>query len=137
MTSRSLRPVLATAGLLLALTLTGCGDDEPADSSAPTATATAGSSAPSAAPVGPTLDFTVSGDKIDPVNQRIDAKAGDTLVVTVTADRAGELHVHTSPEQEVEFETGTTRLEIQLEKPGQVDIEEHASDTLVARVLVK
>ena len=37
----------------------------------------------------------------------------------------------------LEFEPGTTRLEVELEQPGQVDIEEHESDTLIARVLVK
>ena len=72
-----------------------------------------------------------------PVAEEVRAKAGDVLLVTITSDRAGELHVHSSPEQEVGFEQGTTEVEVELEQPGQVDIEEHASDTLIARVLVK
>ena len=65
------------------------------------------------------------------------AKAGDVLLVTITSDRAGELHVHSSPEQEVAFGAGTTELEVELKQPGQVDIEEHESGVLIARVLVR
>ena len=143
MTSRSLRSLLAVGALGLTLSLAACGSDNtstPAASDAPTATdtATASSPAPSSeAPEGPTLDLTVSGDSIDPANQKIDAKAGDVLVINVTSDRAGELHVHSSPEQELAFKAGNTQLEVELKQPGQVDIEEHESDTLVARVLVK
>ena len=72
-----------------------------------------------------------------PVAEEVRAKAGDVLLVTITSDRAGELHVHSSPEQEVGFEQGTTEVEVELEQPGQVDIEEHESGALVARVLVK
>lgn len=146
MTSAPARPVLAAAALVLSLTLVGCGgDDEPPTTAAPgspsgptaTDTATQSSSPSPTTPVGPSLDITVRGNSIDPANQRLDATAGDTLVLTVTSDRGGEVHVHTSPEQELEFDKGTTELEVELDKPGQVDIEEHESDTLIARVLVK
>ena len=142
----ALRPVIAASGLVLALALAGCGGDDtppttaaPGSSVGPTATDTASeSNTPSpTTPVGPSLDITVQGDTIDPSNQRIDAKAGDTLVLNVTSDRSGEVHVHTSPEQELEFGKGTTELKIELQSPGQVDVEEHESDTLIARVLVK
>lgn len=144
----SVRLVVAASVLVLGSALAGCGgDDTDSGSSTPTTPASTpsstqsstGSSTPaSPAPaVGPSLDVTVAGDEIDPVGKALDAKTGDTLVITITSDRAGELHVHTSPEQELEFEPGTTKLEVELEQPGQVDIEEHASDTLIARVLVK
>ena len=144
----SARLVAAASVLVLgsALGLAGCGDDgpsEPTGATTPTAPAstpssTEGSTPASPAPaVGPSLDVSVEGDKIDPVGKAIDAKSGDTLLITITSDRAGELHVHTSPEQELEFKAGTTKLEVELKQPGQVDVEEHASDTLIARVLVK
>ena len=140
MTSRP-RALLAVGALGLALTLTACGGGGPTSttSPAPTATDTSGESLPpsSEAPEGPTLDLTVQGQDIEPNNQQIDAKTGDTLVINITADRAGELHVHTSPEQELEFKAGNSTLRVELKQPGQVDVEEHASDTLVARVLVK
>jgi hypothetical protein len=150
----SVRLVAAASVLLLGSVLAGCGDDDtatPSGSSTPTTPASTPDSTPDSTPsstesstpaspapaVGPSLDVTVAGDKVDPVGKALKARSGDTLVITITSDRAGELHVHTSPEQELEFEPGTTKLEVELKQPGQVDIEEHASDTLIARVLVK
>jgi hypothetical protein len=145
----SLRHGLAATVLLLALA--GCGDDAepsassetptpPTASSSSTEPASPSTSATSATPVppaGPSLDVTISGDEVKPVAKQVRAKAGDVLLVTITSDRTGELHVHSSPEQEVGFKPGTTEVEVELEKPGQVDIEEHESGALIARVLVK
>ncbi len=143
---RPLRAALAIASLGLALGLTACGDDEqpsvtPAEltpsSGEPASSAPASEAPGSEAPAGPTLDLTVEGDRVDPTNKSFEVTSGQTLTIVVTSDRAGELHVHSSPEQELEFKAGTTRLEVLLKQPGQVDIEEHESDALVARVLVK
>ena len=146
MTSSARLVAAPTLALVLALGLAGCGDDSPstpAVSSTPTAPAStpsaSESSAPASppAPVGPSLELVVDGDSVEPVGRKIEAAVGDTLVIRVTSDRAGELHVHSSPEQELGFEPGTTELEVDLTQPGQVDVEEHESDTLIARVLVQ
>jgi hypothetical protein len=132
----SLRPLIAVGALGLALALGGCGDDG-SSASAPTESPSATPQSPEASTVGPTLDVEISGDDVQPSGEQVDATSGDVLLVTVTSDRPGELHVHTSPEQELEFDQGTTELKVELEQPGQVDIEEHESDSLIARVLVK
>ena len=146
MTSRRLRSLTAVAAVGLALALTSCGDDEPsvpAESLAPStapASTESGKSSPTAgddAPAGPSLEVTVKGDSVDPTNKSLEVTVGQTLTLDITSDRAGELHVHSSPEQELEFKAGRTRLEVTLNQAGQVDIEEHESDTLIARVLVK
>ncbi len=148
MTTRSARSLLAIGALLVGATLTSCGDDEPA-ATAPASSSTPSPSSPSSdatsqspsptddAPSGPSLAITVDGDTISPTNKSLEVSAGDTLTLVVTSDRAGELHVHASPEQELEFGAGTVELPVTLDQPGQVDIEEHESETLVARVLVK
>jgi plastocyanin len=111
-------PVLA---LTLAGLLAGCGgDDGSADGKA----------------ASTDVDVTVDGDTISPTNEQLEIAVGDTVTLHVTADRSGELHVHSSPEQELEFEKGETDLPITLDKPGAVDVEEHASETLVLRILV-
>jgi len=79
----------------------------------------------------------VAGDKVTPVAEQIDLAVGEPLTLTVTSDRAGELHVHSDPEHEFEFSSGTQKYKITLQTPGSVDIEEHESDALVARVLVR
>ena len=143
------RSAIAVGALGLALTLAGCGDDESSaappsespssasSSASPSSAAPSTPSSPEASTVGPTLDVEISGDKVSPTGEQVDATTGDVLLITVTSDRPGELHVHSSPEKELEFDQGTTELEVELEQPGQVDIEEHESDALVARVLVK
>jgi hypothetical protein len=120
-------PVLALA---LSGLLTGCGGDDPS-------TDTDGSSGSAASSSSATdIDVEVKGEEISPTNQQVEIGVGDTVTLHVTADRAGELHVHSSPEQELEFEEGETELPITLDKPGSVDVEEHASETLVLRILV-
>ena len=146
----------ATAAVLLTAALAGCGSsaDEPGASGTPSesssespesASPSAGGKAtrkpppsPSSSPAAAaTLDIQVAGDEVMPVAEQIDLEAGDSLLVRVRSDRAGELHVHSDPEQYVEFGSGSGVHELTLENPGSVDIEEHDSGALVARVLVR
>ena len=55
----------------------------------------------------------------------------------ITSDRAGELHVHSKPEQFVEFEAGTSDAQAGHQRPGVVDIEEHESGHVVVQLEVR
>ena len=144
--------VLLAAALVAALAGCGSSADEPRasgtpssssespPSASPSASGRSRKAAPSASPspaAAATLDVRVAGDEVTPVAEQIDLEAGDSLLVRVRSDRAGELHVHTDPEQYVEFGSGSGEHELTLENPGSVDIEEHDSGALVARVLVR
>jgi len=133
------------AAVLLTATVTACGEDAetPGATDSPSASGAA-SESPSSEPSGSstpmspeTLEVEVRGDEVTPLAEEVDLAAGDTLVLVVDADRAGELHVHSDPEQSFEFTSGTEEFELTLDTPGSVDIEEHESDALVARVLVR
>lgn len=150
------RTILPAAALATALLLSACGgtaDDEASDatsttppSAAPTTPTTAPSSdAPTRtptptptpeAPAGPTLAVTVAGEDVTPNAEEIDLGVGEPLTITFTSDRAGELHVHSKPEQYVEFGEGTTTRELVVETPGSVEIEEHDTGAVVAVVQV-
>jgi hypothetical protein len=141
------RPALVASALALGVTLlAGCGSDEPTDPAAePTPDVPSSQSTGPAkkekpteqvAPAGATLAVQVNGSEITPSGKAITMSVGDTLTVQVTSDRSGELHVHSSPEQYVNFKAGETRRDITIDKPGQVDIEEHDSGALIARLLV-
>ncbi len=135
----SLPPLRRTLLVLVAsaaFALSGCGGEEPDSSASPTGTASSQHSDHSS-PVGATVDVKIEGDEVTPVAQAVEIGVGETVVLNVTSDRSGELHVHSSPEQELEFEAGTTNLQVTLDQPGSVDIEEHVSDSLIVRVLVK
>lgn len=117
------KPVALVAAMVAVLAvLTGCGSDG--------RTKTPGSS-------GQSLAITVKGDAVTPTNKRIEVKLDQPLTITVRSDRSGELHVHSSPEQHIEFWAGTTTHKITLQVPGVVELEEHKSDTLVAQLEVR
>jgi hypothetical protein len=143
-----LRRTLVAATATAVLALTGCGDDEPTTSveatppASPSETKTKQpktsdeTSAP--APVDEVeVDVTITGNEVTPVAQEVDLGVGETLLLNVNSDRAGELHVHASPEQELAFEAGSSVVDVTIDKPGSVDIEEHESGQLIVRVLVK
>ena len=133
---RTLIAVTATAVLALA----GCGGDDEPSTSEPSASESSGSGqSPTSKPAnGATqVDVTIEGDDVTPVAQAVQIGVGETVVLNVTSDRAGELHVHSSPEQFVAFGAGETRRDLAIDKPGQVDIEEHDTGALVARLLVR
>ena len=136
-------PVLA---LVAVTALAGCGDEEVADPGGSAGSSSSGSPTPSGgggggqsspADDGSTLDVSVAGEDLSPNAEEIELSPGDTLTVTVESDRSGELHVHSSPEQYVEFDEGTTTQELTFDAPGSVEIEEHESGAVVALVEVR
>lgn len=134
----------ALAAILLTL-LTACGTE---DAAAPTgdgvaaATPLATSSGPSgdkpsrsqaaAEPAPADLAVVVDGAEITPNAQEISVDVGDPLSVSVEADRAGELHVHSKPEQYFPFQPGETSFELTVQTPGSVEVEDDDTGDVVA-----
>lgn len=148
---------VATTALLL---FSGCapGEDERAASGSgthapshdsPGATSTeltpSTSSAPSAnestpsheEPAAPTIEVRILNERVTPNAEQVDLSVGETLVFEIVSDRAGELHVHSTPERYVEFGEGRTRAEITIKAPGSVEVEEHDTSAVVAIVEVR
>ena len=142
----TLSTLITGAALVPVLLVTGCGgDNTSADTSGDSATASA-SNTPSSTPMAPTSSATadqgtvlavkVQGDKVTPNGERVKAKIGQPVVIKVTANRAGELHVHSTPEQELEYAKGRTTLRVTIDKPGIVDIEDHIAEVVVVQLEV-
>ena len=81
--------------------------------------------------------MTVQGDQVSPQAEVIEADIDKPITLQIQSDRAGEMHVHSSPEQYVEFGPGSTTAEIRFENPGAIDVEEHDSGALVLKILVQ
>jgi hypothetical protein len=120
------RLVSAVAVVLLsALTLTACGGSSSADNT-------------SNLPVKK-IAITFHGSDVTPNGTDIDVKVGQPLEFDVTADKPGEIHVHSSPEeQEFEYKAGSSTFQVKaIPAPTQVVVESHTLDktlfTLVAR----
>ena len=110
------------------LALTGC-----SSSGQPSAGGSAGGGTSS----GNVVDISIKGDHVEPSGERVEAKVGRPLELHVTSDRAAELHVHSSPEQELEVKPGESTLSVTIDKPGVVEIEEHESGTVVLQLEVR
>ena len=112
------------AALVLGLgALTACGDDEPA---------------PSGSDKDPvTIDITFDGDTVDPSGERVDVAVGQPIELVVKADAPGEIHVHSTPEQEFEYDEGTTTFHLTIDKPGLVDVESHNLEKVIVQLEVE
>jgi hypothetical protein len=102
------------AALLLATGLAGCGSEDGLDD--------------------PVLEVTVRAGKVSPRDQQLAIPAGVPIEVRITADRPGELHVHSRPSRTISFVPGTTSGEVRIDAPGVVKVEEHLSGIVVAQI---
>jgi hypothetical protein len=147
--SRRVLSRLVPLTLVLALGLSACGDggdDEP--------TTAPGSSSPSSTPSDSTSDsassspssdegdavaltVTREGDTFTPNGERVELEVGQTLDLTITSDAAGELHVHSTPEQEIAYDAGTSEHQITIDRPGVVEVESHEPDSIVLQLEVR
>lgn len=120
-----MRRLIATAVLAttLATTTTACGDDEPA---------------PTGSGDTVSFDITFEGDQVTPSGAEESIAQGSDIELVVQADKPGELHVHSSPEQELEYDAGTTTIPVKLsnQAPGVIDIESHDLDVVVIRLTI-
>ena len=64
-------------------------------------------------------------------------KAGKPITLHIVADKPGELHVHSSPEQEIEYAAGTSDKKLKIDRPGIVEVESHTLDKLIVVLEVR
>ena len=63
---------------------------------------------------------------------------GEPVELVVEADEPGEIHVHSAPEQELEYGEGTTTLELDpIERPGVVEVESHTLEKTIVQLEVR
>ena len=117
---------LVSALLLTLLSLTACSDDS--GSTGSTGSTDGGGKI--------TIDITVKDGKVTPHGDRVKAKVGQPVTLNIDADTSGEIHVHSSPEQEIEFDKGTSIKKLTIDQPGIVDVEDHALEQVIVQLEV-
>jgi hypothetical protein len=120
-----MRRTVAVLTLLLCVlpVLAGCGEDNPSSPSSGDDTPT-------------TINIEFSGGSVTPKGRRVEVKAGEPVELVVKADKPGELHVHSTPEKELPYGAGTTRLTLAIHQPGVVDVESHDLGVVVVQLEV-
>jgi hypothetical protein len=120
------RALAALTILLCAVPLAACGDDSDSasgsdDSSSETEV----------------IEVTFDGDSVTPNGDRVEVSVGQPITLHVTADVPGEIHVHSTPEQELEYGVGETTLTLTpIETPGTIDVESHALEKVIVQLEV-
>lgn len=124
------------AALILALTAaTGCGGDDASGGGGDSASTSGDSPSDSAGPM--VIEVTIEGDSVTPNGERFEVATGQDVELDLTADVAGEIHVHSTPELELEYEAGTSTVTIPgIEQPGTVDVELHDPETIIVQLEV-
>jgi ABC-type glycerol-3-phosphate transport system substrate-binding protein len=85
-----------------------------------------------------TIKVTISGDSVTPNGDRVEVKVNQPIVLVVTADAEGEIHVHSDPEHELAYGAGTNSLPpFTIDKPGIVTVESHALEKTIVQLEVK
>ena len=123
-------PVVVPMVLVLAASLSACGGSDDAD--------------PPSGSQGATRDgdrvavtVTREDDAFTPNGERVELEVDQTLVLTIDADEAGEIHVHSTPEQEIEYAAGTSEHELVIDRPGVVEVESHEPDVVLLQLEVR
>jgi hypothetical protein len=83
-----------------------------------------------------TVDITIKNGKVTPNGERIKIGVGTPVTLKIDADQAGEIHVHSTPEQHIDFPKGTSTKKLTIDKPGIVDVEDHALDQVIVQLEV-
>ena len=142
-------PPVITAVLTTALlTLGACSDDSTASSSVESSSSPS-ASAPSTSPStsssekpmkpersGTTINISIQGDTVKPNGSRVKVKRGEPVTLRIDADGPGELHVHSTPEQEIAFEEGRSTKRLTIDQPGIVDVEDHGLEQVIVQLEV-
>jgi hypothetical protein len=130
----------AVSALVLALSLAGCGSDNGTSGPKPETELSATPAAQvSTAPAAnaKVIAIRLADGTVEPSGERVEVKANQPVVLQINADAAGELHVHSSPEQHIEFPEGGSEITLKLAQPGVVDVEDHALDKLIVQLEVQ
>ena len=75
---------------------------------------------------------------VEPQGERVKVNVGQPVILEVTADEPGEIHVHSSPEQELKYTAGKSDVELDpIDKPGLVEVESHTLDKQILELEVR
>ncbi|RZI79262.1 MAG: hypothetical protein EOO67_20700 [Microbacterium sp.] len=132
------RALAGASCAVLALTVAGCGagsNDAPTTrDAAGDATATPLAQVTGTPAAGAeVVEITLDGSTVSPDGEARTVKRNQPVVLKITAAQAGQLHVHSTPEQVVDFPAGESEITLDFAIPGVVAVEDHALDKTIVQ----
>lgn len=122
---RRLIALAASVAAVATLTLTGCGTT----TSSPTASGPASSAGD---PHRKVIKVTFANGTVSPIAETLSVSVGDQIVLDIYADAPGEIHVHSTPEQHVDYAKGHSQHPIATSSfPTVIDVESHSLEKTI------
>jgi hypothetical protein len=85
-----------------------------------------------------TIRVSFSGSDVTPNGDLVSVSRGQDVKLEVTADKAGEIHVHSDPAKEYQYGVGTTSISLgSFDVPGRIEVESHALEKTIVVLEVK
>lgn len=81
--------------------------------------------------------ITIKGDTVSPNGKKVDVEANEPVILDVTADAPGEIHIHSTPEQEIEYDAGQSSHTVTFDRPGVVEVESHTLEKVIVQLQVR
>lgn len=100
-------------------------------------TATTSTTSTTPTPTGTSVDIMIKKGKVTPNGDRVEVEVGEPVTLRIDADQAGEIHVHATPEQEIEYARGTSTKKLRITRPGIVDVEDHHLEQVIVQLEVR
>ncbi|NYG60327.1 hypothetical protein BJ980_003250 [Nocardioides daedukensis] len=83
------------------------------------------------------IAVTIKDGKVTPSGTRLQIAKDEPLTFRVDSDVAGEIHIHSKPEQSVVFEAGQTEHDVTFDKAGIFPAELHDPAQVVVELEVR
>jgi hypothetical protein len=119
--------------LLVGAGLSACGNDEDGGGDGDSGNGGGGKGSDESVVV----EITFENGEVEPNGERVEVETGQPIDLEVTADEPGELHIHSDPEQEIAYDAGTETFEIQIDRPGVVEVESHDLEQVIVQLEVR
>lgn len=130
------RIALLSAGFVVAgLSLAGCSHSATTAEASVTASPIP-ASARVTAPGGTVIDVSVTATSVTPTGGTASVGIGKPVTFRITSTVAGQIHVHSSPEQHIVFPVGTSTVTLRFDVPGTIEVEDHALDRQIVQIQV-
>lgn len=136
------RNALVSAVIVAAIALAGCasngdGTADPTPSNTPSTPTGTTSATTEPADEGQVIEITIEGDSVSPNGTKVDVDANEPVILDITADAPGEIHIHSTPEQEIEYDAGQSRHSVTFDRPGVVEVESHTLEKVIVQLQVR
>lgn len=129
------RGMFAGVAVLVALALSGCAEKDSDDGgTTPTETTSSPTDGKPSGDASYDVWIEFNGDDVTPNGSQLKVKVSEPITLHITADEPGELHVHTMPEQEIEYPAGESTHELTLDRAGVYEVESHDLEKIVVEL---